>query len=37
MNHELIHNTVLYGGAILTGSFFALLPLLLNNLKTGGH
>jgi len=37
MNHELLHNTVLYGGAVLTGAFFVLLPVFLNNLKPGEH
>ena len=33
MNHEIIGATVLYGGSVVTGLFFASLPFLLNKLK----
>ena len=33
MNHDLLHYGVLYGGAVATGLFFAVLPVLLGKLK----
>lgn len=33
MNHDILSFAVLYGGAVVTGMFFAVLPVLLGKLK----